>query len=101
VRSQACTIIDPVYGPPLGAFETEYSATKLTVGHEDCLVLYTDGVTEARRNGELFGERRLLDTIGDRRGCSAQELADAVLAACQSYAGRLQDDLQVMALRLV
>jgi len=101
LTSASCAIIDPVYGPPLGAFETEYSATKLTVGHEDCLVLYTDGVTEARRHGELFGERRLLDTLRDCPRYSAQELADAVLGASQAFAGRLQDDLQVMVLRLV
>jgi PAS domain S-box-containing protein len=98
---RACAIIDPAYGPPLGAFETEYSATKLPVARDDCLVLYTDGVTEARRNGELFGERRLVDTLRGCPGSSAQELADAVLAACHSFAGKLQDNLQVMALRLI
>ena len=50
---------------------------------EDYLVLYTDGVTEARRGGELFGEQRLLEVVfgparplgpGGRRGRARRAL---------------------------
>ena len=33
----------------------------------DTVVLYTDGVVEARRNGELYGEERLDKLLGDKR----------------------------------
>ena len=68
---------------------------------EDYLVLYTDGVTEARRDGELLGERRLLEIVEGLRGRSAQEVTDGVRDAASEFAdGRLRDDMQVVVLRL-
>jgi serine phosphatase RsbU (regulator of sigma subunit) len=67
---------------------------------DDCLVLYTDGVTEARRGAELLGEARLLEIAADLRGGSAQEVADGVRDAALAFAGQLHDDLQVVVLRL-
>ena len=59
-------------------------------------MLYTDGVTEARRAGEMFGEERLLATVSALRGRSAQEVAEGVRYAAATYAGSLSDDLQVV-----
>ena len=67
---------------------------------EDCLVFYTDGVTEARRNGEFFDEERLLETVAGLRGRSAQEVAQAVLDATLLFADALRDDVEVVAVRL-
>ena len=67
---------------------------------DDYLMLYTDGVTEARRDGEMFGEQRLLETVVGLRGCSAQEVADRVRDAVLAYSDRLRDDLQLVVLRL-
>jgi serine phosphatase RsbU (regulator of sigma subunit) len=67
---------------------------------DDYLVLYTDGVTEARRQGELLGEDRLLATVDGLRGRRAQEVAEGVRDAALEFAGRLRDDLQVVVLRL-
>ena len=67
---------------------------------EDYLVLYTDGVTEARRGGELLGEQRLLEIVVGLRGRSAQEVAEGVRYAAAAFAGRLSDDLQVVVLGL-
>jgi serine phosphatase RsbU (regulator of sigma subunit) len=68
---------------------------------EDYLVLYTDGVTEARQETELLGEKRLLEIVEGLRGHSAQEVAEGVRDAASEFAdGRLNDDLQVVVLRL-
>ena len=67
---------------------------------EDYLVLYTDGVTEARRGRELFGEARLVELVAELRGGSAQAVADGVRDAALDFGGRLRDDLQVVVLRL-
>jgi serine phosphatase RsbU (regulator of sigma subunit)/uncharacterized protein YigA (DUF484 family) len=66
------------------------------------VVLYTDGVIEARRDGELYGEERLDDMLRRRAQLGPQELAEAVLADCKSFAGgELSDDCAVVCLRLV
>ena len=53
----------------------------------DAMVLYTDGVTEARRGGEMFGERRLEDLVARHAGRSADEIAGAVESAVVAFHG--------------
>jgi serine phosphatase RsbU (regulator of sigma subunit) len=66
------------------------------------LVLYTDGVVEARRGDELYGQERLDRLIAERAGLSARELARAVLDDCRSFGGgELRDDCAVVVLRHV
>jgi PAS domain S-box-containing protein len=97
----SCRPLALTYGPPLGSFERPYTCNHAMLTLEDYLVLYTDGVTEARRGGELLGERRLLGIVSGLRGRSAQEVADGVRDAASDFAdGRLSDDLQVVVLRL-
>ena len=52
----------------------------------DVLVLYTDGITEGRRDGEQFGEARLEDAVRRHVGGDAP-LADAILAEALDYQG--------------
>lgn len=92
-------LLEPVYGPPLGAMPTSYLTTRHVCAGEDYLVLYTDGVTEARRHGELFGEKRLLEAVRELYGQPAQVVAEGVRAAAEAFAGRLDDDLSVLVLR--
>jgi serine phosphatase RsbU (regulator of sigma subunit) len=67
----------------------------------DAVVLYTDGVIEARAGRELFGEERLSALLGDvgPRGLSAGAIADAVHEATIAFAGATEDDLAVLVLR--
>ena len=46
-------------------FVGSYPTHHLTLQAGDGLVLYTDGVTEAKRDGELYGEARLAALCGD------------------------------------
>ena len=82
-----CRPLEVAYGPPLGSFERPYANAHATLTLEDYLVLYTDGVTEARRGGELLGERRLLEIVAGLRGRSAQEVAEGVRDAALAFAG--------------
>jgi serine phosphatase RsbU (regulator of sigma subunit) len=79
---------------------SDYATAHVTLTPEDSLVLYTDGVIEAHRGDELFGEERLAEAVTGLRGRSAQGLADGVLEAVETFADRLRDDLQVVTLRL-
>ena len=95
-----CRPLGVVYGPPLGSFAHDYANAHTTLTLDDYLVLYTDGVTEARRRDELLGEQRLLEVVSDLRGRPAQRVAEGVCDAVMAFAGRLHDDLQVVVLRL-
>jgi serine phosphatase RsbU (regulator of sigma subunit) len=64
------------------------------------VVLYTDGVIEARKQRELFGIARLDEVLAANAARPAQELADEVLAACRAYAGSdLTDDCAIVVIR--
>ena len=67
----------------------------------DQLLVYTDGVIEARDDERtLFGERRLLEAVEASEATSPHELTDDVLAAVDGFAGSEppSDDITVLAL---
>ena len=64
------------------------------------LVLYTDGVTEQRRAGELFGDRRLLAVAEDLAGADTARLTRGILEAVSTFRpGPPADDIAILALR--
>jgi serine phosphatase RsbU (regulator of sigma subunit) len=63
-------------------------------------VLFTDGVIEARRTGELYGDARLDALLADMRALPPAELAQAVLDDCRAFAaGDLADDCAVVVVK--
>ena len=72
--TRVCRLLTLQPGPPLGAFDWRYEQVPAALAPGETLVLFTDGVIEARRAGELFGERRLLETV--RRHRDAPVAAD-------------------------
>jgi len=82
--------------------DQEYDVAREELAPGTTVVLYTDGVIEARHDGELYGEERLDDLLQRSANLGPQELAEAVLADCKSFAGgELSDDCAVVCLRLV
>jgi serine phosphatase RsbU (regulator of sigma subunit) len=64
------------------------------------VVLYTDGVLEARRGGELYGFERLDAIVSAGRDLSARDLAETVLADCRDFAhNELADDCAVVVIK--
>jgi sigma-B regulation protein RsbU (phosphoserine phosphatase) len=96
-----CRLLELPFGLPLGSFDEDYRESRLRLTPDDALVLYTDGVTEARRGRQLFGYERLVEVVSALRGRTVQELAEGVRDAAIGFAGKLKDDLRVAAFRLV
>jgi serine phosphatase RsbU (regulator of sigma subunit) len=67
----------------------------------DLLVLYTDGIIEARRDGEFFGEQRLHELVEGSDG-RVEQLPARILAEVLAFSGgSLKDDAAVLAISLV
>jgi len=62
----------------------------------DSVILYTDGVTEARRGRELFGEQRLLATLSTLGGKDAEGIASGVEAAVSAFQDDATDDVAIL-----
>ncbi len=78
----------------------EYEEVRASLEPGSAVVLYTDGVIEARRDGELYGEARLDRLLGERRDLPAGELAQCVLDDCRAFArGELADDCAVVVVK--
>jgi phosphoserine phosphatase RsbU/P len=85
-------------GLPLGVFDQPYEETRLRMEVGDTLVLYTDGITEARNpGGDFYGLDRLLHTIREAPN-QAEAIGEAILPDVRRFAGgRSQsDDLTVV-----
>ena len=88
-------------GTLLGMIDTPHLVDSPTVLDEgDVVVLYTDGVTEGRYAGRFFEEHGLHAAIDGAAGGSAQEIADAVVAAALDFQhGHARDDIAVVVIR--
>jgi serine phosphatase RsbU (regulator of sigma subunit) len=81
--------------------ELEYPEQRVELEPGAAVVLYTDGVVEARRNGELYGEERLDAFLSSNAGLSPQAIAEALVSDCRRFSGgELADDCAVVVLRL-
>jgi serine phosphatase RsbU (regulator of sigma subunit) len=77
-----------------------YDEVRAQLDAENLVVLYTDGVIEARREGELYGLERLDALLAGRRDLPPRELAQAVLDDCRAFAaGELADDCAVVVVK--
>ncbi len=87
---------------PVGIFRgATYPTNRAVLPDDSCVVFYTDGITDARRDGVLFGEERLLEAVRANLPLDAQALADVLLETVKEYSGGvLADDCAVVAVRL-
>jgi sigma-B regulation protein RsbU (phosphoserine phosphatase) len=89
----------PIFGFVPGAC---YEAQPVLLEPGDCLLLYTDGVTESTNGeGEMFGEDRLVELLGQTAKFGSRAVVDAVLTAVRQFEGPQGrgDDVTVVAVR--
>ena len=101
LRVDGAQPIDADFGPPLGTFDWEYGETGFMLRAGDALLAYTDGVSEARRDGELFGQERIIAAARAVGSGRPQEISRAVRDAALEFGGQLRDDLQIVVVRFV
>ena len=87
--------------------EEPYQEVTLTLAAGDCLLAYTDGLTEAMNvDGVMFGKSRLLDAATEARAGGAaddpQRFVEQVFQAMRTFCGDAPatDDLTMVAFRI-
>jgi phosphoserine phosphatase RsbU/P len=92
----------PRHRLPIGALrEGTWDLESLQAREGDVVLLYSDGLTDARRDdGESFGEERLQRTLSTLDG-DPEEVVEAVLASVSEFSGGAEpyDDITVLAAR--
>jgi sigma-B regulation protein RsbU (phosphoserine phosphatase) len=87
----------------IGAFDGwQATAGRAQFEPGDLLVAFSDGVTEAPRGDEEFGERRLIDELLARNGDSADAIVSGILCSVQAFSdGAQADDLTLLVARVL
>ena len=88
-------------GSLLGVMEeVDVYDAEIALAPEDTLLVFTDGVPEARRGPSFYGESRLLEVAQDNLGRAAG-LTDALLADALAFqGGHARDDIAIVAVRV-
>jgi serine phosphatase RsbU (regulator of sigma subunit) len=86
-------------GSPLGVFaDARYGDSETDIEEGSLLLFYTDGITEARREGELFGEERLTEALKLMCAGAVDTLPALLLEEALFFSGgRLEDDAALLA----
>ena len=70
----------------------------------DQLILFTDGIVEAHNEGmELFGEKRLIASLQEKKGWASQKIVDHIIEEVALFAeGTPQfDDLSLVVVKVL
>ncbi len=96
-------LLDERHGPVIGAVDgIAYKEGRGQVNGGDLILLYTDGVTEARDpTGGLFSEKRLTDLIAADACDSPRQVVESTVGAVDAFQGKdhQADDITVLALQ--
>jgi PAS domain S-box-containing protein len=89
-------------GTLLGGFPHPRLTDQVThLGPGDIVIFYTDGVTEARAAGDLFGEDRLTTLVKSCAGLGADSVAERIERAVVAFQGGCpHDDIAILVLRI-
>ena len=90
-------------GPLLGVFDNaEFPGETFALEAGDTVVLFSDGVTEAWRTDEEFGDRRLIQVVRHNRALEPGALLDTLFAAVREFSGAAvpTDDVTLAILRV-
>lgn len=94
-----CLRLDARRNRPLGIWEdTTFEEFSVTLHPGDSIVLFSDGLPDARRGKEFFGEERIEGVLDRMRDADPQLIADTLMAEAVGFAGEQHtDDIAIVA----
>ena len=101
---RASGAVEPVgrLGTALGLFDKpDLHDSSILLAPGDLLCAFTDGLIEARRDGDLFGNERVVAILSRYTDRSVDDVAAELLDAARSFhGGDLTDDLALLILKV-
>lgn len=100
LTAAVCQPVEPlVTGPLLGVFdEAEWPVTHVSLPPGGTMVLYTDGLIEARRGADTFGVERACEALAAERRSAVELRVERLIAAARRHEDQsLRDDVVVLA----
>ena len=101
-------ISDKIFNRPIGIFpDSTYSVNELDLFENDRIILYTDGIIEARNfERTIFGDERFHDVIRAGSELTADEFAGSVVDEVKKWAGitsekSLVDDITLFIIDII
>ncbi|MBS3957372.1 MAG: SpoIIE family protein phosphatase [Clostridiales bacterium] len=87
--------------PPLGVLAaTTYTEHEITLSENTIVVLYSDGLIEARNGASFFGEERVARVIEDVAAQGVQGVVDTLVREVETHSGgQTRDDVAIVAMR--
>ncbi|HLT17613.1 MAG TPA: PP2C family protein-serine/threonine phosphatase [Acidimicrobiales bacterium] len=80
--------------------EGTYTSREIPLDPGDLLLLYTDGLAEARSGDQLFGEERVANLLRRDPGVTPDVLCKSLLEAAREFATEpMTDDVAILAIR--
>jgi sigma-B regulation protein RsbU (phosphoserine phosphatase) len=97
---KSITWLNPT-GPAIGLnYQMEYTSERVSYASGDVLLMYTDGLVEARSaDGEEFGDHRLEAYLKEHYHESPQQLVKGLFETLKSYAGSFSDDITLLVVK--
>ncbi|MDR7300608.1 PP2C family protein-serine/threonine phosphatase [Haloactinomyces albus] len=93
--------IHPDGGMLVGALpDASFATSRLHLAEGQTLLLYTDGLVEARPGGEFFGEERLRTFLADNISAGAETLIGELTTLIGRFDPAPDDDIALLALRV-
>ncbi|MHB1457451.1 MAG: MASE3 domain-containing protein [Armatimonadota bacterium] len=88
-------------GTILGAnISQDYSSNRIMIENGGLLVIYTDGISEARHSKEMFNTEGIIGKMQELQNQDTQTIVSGILKAAIDFAdGEQKDDVAIMALK--
>ena len=97
----ACVDNEIHRNPPLGLFpDQKHDDISLVMESGDMIVLFSDGLLDARSGSDIFGEEGVHNVLAEFDNASPDEVVAALLDKAESHAGgEPPDDIAIVAMR--
>ena len=76
--------------------------TDVPIGHEDVVILYSDGIPEAENvQHQLYGIERLIDVVQTNRNYEAEEIERRIMSSVRQFIGvqKVFDDITLLVIK--